>query len=121
MRARLDESLLSRDQQVRAPEQALQKATSRTAEAEERSRLACERYETELAAVRLGLADAENGLAKSKREADRLRASALTTASFVSTNEDRITRRSVRRIRDMDAETESSDKNSIATQYRNEG
>jgi chromosome segregation ATPase len=129
MRAKLDELLLSRrsrDQQVHALEQALQKATSRAADAEERNRRACEQNrkdETELAAVRLRLADAENGWAKSKREADTLRACALTTASFVSTNEDRITRGpgSVRRIRAMDAETEWSDKNSVLTQYRNEG
>jgi chromosome segregation ATPase len=127
MRAKLDELLLSRrsrDQQVHALEQALQKATSRATDAEERNRRACEqnrKYETELAAIRLRLADAENGWAKSKREADTLRASALTTTDFVSTNEDRITRRSVRRIRAIDAETESSDKISIATRYRNEG
>jgi chromosome segregation ATPase len=124
MRAKLDELLLSgrsRDQHVRALEQALQKATSRVADADERSRLAHERHETELAAVRSRLADAENGWAKSKREADRLRASALTTTDFVSTNEDRTTRESVRRIQAMGTETEWSDKNSVVTLYRNEG
>jgi hypothetical protein len=99
----------SRDQHVRAHEQALRQATTRAADADERSRLAWERYETELAAVRLRLTDAENGWAESKREANRLRASALTTTDFVSTNEDRITRESVRRIQAMDAETEWSD------------
>jgi chromosome segregation ATPase len=117
MRAKLDELLLSsrsHDQQVRALEQALQKATSRAADADER-------HEAELVAVRLRLTDAEDGWAKSKREADRLRTGALTTTDFVGTNEDRITRESVRRIQAMDAETEWSDKNSVVSLYRNEG
>jgi hypothetical protein len=128
MRAKLEKSLLSHrscDQQVRALEQALQKATSRTAEANERSQRAYEqigKYETELAAVRLRLTDAENGWAKSKREADALRA--RTTAGLASTNEDRNTRWSLQRDRAMDAESASlwsNDKNSEVIQFRNEG
>jgi hypothetical protein len=45
----------------------------------------------ELEAVRLRLADAENGWAKSKAEADRLRPQ--TAAGLVDTDEDRVTRR----------------------------
>jgi predicted nucleic acid-binding Zn-ribbon protein len=128
LRTRLEELLLSHhshDQQVRALEQAVQKATSRAADADERSQRAYEqigKYETELAAVRLRLTDAENGWAKSKREADALRA--RTTAGLASTNEDRNTRCSVQCIRAMDAETASlwsNDKNSEVIQFRNEG
>jgi chromosome segregation ATPase len=127
MRARLEELLFSRpsrDQQVRALEQAPQKATSRAADVDERSRL-CEQigqYETELAAVHLRLTDAENGWAMSKREADALRA--RTTAGLASSDEDHNTRWSVQRNRAMDAETSSlwsNDKNSEVTQFRNEG
>jgi chromosome segregation ATPase len=116
MRAKLDESLLSHhshDQQVRTLEQALQKATSLTAEADERSQRAYEqigKYEAELAAVRLRLADAENDWPKSKRGADALRA--RTTAGLASKN-DRNTPES--------ASLRSNDKNSELIQFRNEG
>jgi chromosome segregation ATPase len=133
LRAKLDDLLLSRrsrDQHVHALEKALQKATSRAAEADERSQRACERYETELVgvraelrvrkselkAVRLRLTDAENGWAKSKREADTSRA--RTTAGLASTNEDRITRG---RIDAEMASLWSNDKNSAVMQFRNEG
>jgi hypothetical protein len=138
MQAKLDELLLSRKQHVRALEQALEKATSRAADADERSQRACEqigKYETELAGVRgelgtrkseleaarLRLMDAEIGWAKSKTEADTLRA--LTTPCLVSTDEDRITRRLMERMRTMEAEVASlrfSEKSSEAIS-RNEG
>jgi chromosome segregation ATPase len=115
MQAKLDELLVSRDK----AQSAMQKAISRAADADERSHRACEQigqYETELAEVRaeLGerkselevvrsrLTEAENGWAKSKIEADTLRT--LTTASLVSTDEDRITRGLVERMRAMEAE-----------------
>jgi hypothetical protein len=103
----------SHDQQVRTLEQALQKATSLTAEADERSQRAYEqigKYETELAAVRLRLADAENDWPKSKRGADALRA--RTMAGLAGTN-DRNTPES--------ASLRSNDKNSELIQFRNEG
>jgi len=140
MRAKLDESLQSRDQHTRALEQALQKATSRAAEADGRSQRALERigqYETELAEVRaelgaskseleavrhLRLTDAENGSAESKTEADLL--NAPTTAGLVSTDEDPITHGLVERIRAMEGEMASlrlGEKSSEAMQSRNEG
>jgi chromosome segregation ATPase len=142
MREKLDESLLSgrsRDQHVRALEEALQKATSHAAEADERCQRAREqigKYETELAevraelrakkseleAVRLRLMDAEIGWAKSKTEADTLRA--LTTAGLVGTDEGIITSGLVERIRAMEAEMASlrlSEKALEGIQSRNEG
>ena len=142
MQAKLDELVLSRDQHVRALEQAqsaLQTATSRAAVADERSQRACEQirqYETELAevraelkagrseleAVRLRLTDAEIALAKSKAEADTLRA--LTTAGLVGTDEDRMTRVLLERIRAMESEMADmrwSEKSLEAMETRNEG
>ena len=135
MQAKLDELLVSRDE----AQSALQKAISRAVDADERSQHASKQmgqYETELAevraelgarkseleAVRSRLTDAENGWAKSKIEADTLRA--LTTASLASTDEDRITRRLVERVRAMEAEMASrrwSEKSFEELESRNEG
>jgi hypothetical protein len=124
---------------VRALEQAqgaLQIATSRAADADERNQRACDQIRTELAevrakleareseleAVRLRLTDTEICWAKSKAEADTLRA--MTTVGVVSTDEDRITRGLAERIRAMEAEMASlrmSGKSSEAMQTRNEG
>ena len=142
MQVKLDELVVSRDQHVRALEQAqsaLQTAESHAAVANERSQRACEqiqRYKTELAevhaelkagrseleAVRLRLTDAEIGLAKSKAEADTLRA--LTTAGLVGADEDRLTRGLLERIRAMEVEMASqrwSEKSLEALETRNEG
>jgi len=93
--------LLSRDEalkQVQQAQRALKETTSRTAEANERSRreltevrAKLEAREAELAAFRLQHRvmdqDAEDGWAKSKAKADRLQAG--TVASLVDLNEDR--------------------------------
>jgi low affinity Fe/Cu permease len=135
MQTKLDELLLFRDE----AQSALQKASSRTADTDERSQRACEKigkYETELAgvraelearkseleAVRLRLMDAEIGWAKSKTEADTLRV--MTTAGLASMDEDRIARRFIERMRAMEAEVASlrlSEKSSELLQSRNEG
>ena len=135
MQAKLDELLVSRDE----AQSALQKAISRAVDADERSQRACEQmgqYETELVEVRaeLGaskselevvrsrLTDAENGWAQSKIEADTLRT--LTTASLVSTDEDRITSRLLERVRAMEAEMASrrwNEKTFEELECRNEG
>jgi hypothetical protein len=132
MQAKLDELVLSHNQ-------ALQTATSRAAVADERSQRACEQirqYETELAemraemkagrseleAVRLRLMDAEIGLAKSKAEADALRA--LGTAGLAGTDEDRMTRVLLERVRAMETEMADvrwSEKSLEAMETRNEG
>lgn len=134
LQAQLDELLLSREQHVRALEQAqgaLQKATSRAAEVDEQNQRAREQigqYETELAevrgdleakgseldAVRVRLMGAENGWAKSREEADAFRA--LTTTGLgelldvhrdLKTDEDRITRGHGERLQAMEAEVAS--------------
>ena len=125
MQAKLDELLLSRDQQVRALEQA-QKA--RVADADEyKTELAKVRAELEvkkfeLEAIRLRLTDAEIGWARSKTEADTLRA--LNTTGLASTDEDRIARGLLERMRAMEAKMASvrwSEKDFEAMETRNEG
>ena len=116
IQAKLVELLLSRDQDLRALEQsqsALQKATSRAADADERSRRACEHYETELAKVRVAgkskpeavsvqLADMDNGWTKNNTDGDT--SPPLTAASLDSMDEDPIIRGLVERIRALEAE-----------------
>jgi chromosome segregation ATPase len=135
MQAKIDQLLLSRNQLARAFEQAQnapQKATPRAADAdadEQTQRAAgqpgqyeaelaevrakLEARESELEAVRLQLADAENGWAKSNTE-----------AGLVGTNEAQITHGLMGRLRAMEAEMASlrlSEKSSEAMQSRNEG
>jgi len=134
VQAQLVELLLSRDQHVRALEQAqsaLQKATSRATEVDEQSQRTREQigqHETELAEVRgelearmseleglrLRLTDVENAWAKSREEADAFRA--LTTTGLgelldthrdLKTDEDRVTRGHAERVQAMDAEVAS--------------
>ena len=173
MQAKLDELVVSRDQHVRAlgrAQSALQKATSRAADADKyeielvevraelegkkselearkselearkselearKSELEARKSEqearkseqearkSELEAIRLRLTDAENGWAKSKAEADTLRA--LTTAGLVGTDEDRMTRVLLERIRAMETEMADmrwSEKSLEAMETRNEG
>ena len=180
MQAKLDELVVSRDHHVRAlgqAQSALQKATSRAADADKyetelvevraelkartselegkkfelearkseletkkselearkselearKSELEARKSEqearkSELEAIRLRLTDAENGWAKSKAEADTLRA--LSMADLVSTDEDRTTRGLLERIRAMEAEMASlrwSEKSLEAMETRNEG
>jgi hypothetical protein len=116
LQAKLDELLLSRDQ---APEQAqssLQKPTFHGAEANERSQRGLaevhaklEARESELAAVRLRLTDAEDGWAKSKAEADTLRAGTQAQAAvgLVNMDVDRVMRRLMERVRSVEAEMAS--------------
>lgn len=134
VQSQLRELLLSREQHVRALEQAqgaLQKATARAAEVDEQSQHTREQigqYETELAevrgeleakvseleAVRLRLTDVENAWAKSREEADVFRA--LTTTSLgelldthrgLKTDEDRTTRGHAERVQALEAEAAS--------------
>ena len=134
VQTQLDELLLSREQHVRALEQAqgaVQKATSRAAEVDEqgqRTREQIGQYETELAevrgeleariseleAVRIRLTEAENSWAKSREEADAFRA--LTTTGLgelldthrdLKTDEDRITRGHTERVQALEAEVAS--------------
>lgn len=132
--AQVEELLLSRDQHVRALEQAqsaLQKATSRASEVDDESQRAREQivqYEAELAeargeleakvseleSIRLRLTNAENSWAKSREEADAFRA--LTTTGLgelidthrdLKTDEDRLTRGHAERVQAMESEVAS--------------
>jgi chromosome segregation ATPase len=134
VQTQLDELLLSREQHVRALEQAqsaLQKATLRAAEVDEQSQHTREQvgqFETELAevrgelearvseleAVRVRLTGAENAWAKSREEADAFRA--LTTTGLgelldthrdLKMDEDRITRGHTERVQALETEVAS--------------
>jgi hypothetical protein len=119
--AKFDELLLSRDQHVRALEQQIGRYETELAGV----RAELDAKKSELEAVRLRLTDAEIGWAKSKAEADTLRA--LTTAGLVSStgmDEERMTRGLLERIRAMEAEMADmrwSEKSLEALETRNEG
>ena len=135
VQTKLDELLLFRDQHVRA----LQKVTSRAADADERSQRACKQIgqveaklaelraemevmKSELEIVRLRLRDAENCWAKSKTEANALHAP--TTAGLVSMDRDQTICGLVERIRAMEDEVASLQWNEKSLEElgsRNEG
>jgi DNA repair exonuclease SbcCD ATPase subunit len=81
-----------------------------------------EANESELEAVRLRLTDAEKGLAKSKAEADILRAQ--TATGSVNRNEDQVTHMLMERMRAIEAEVASkrwNEKSIEDMECRNEG
>ena len=135
LQVKLDELLQSRDQALEQAQRTLQKATFRAAEANERSQHGCEHEtelaevhakleasESELAAVRLRLTDAEVGWAKSKAEADTLRAQ--TAEGNVNTDVDQVMHRLTERMRAMEAQLESrrwNEKSIEEMECRNEG
>ena len=144
LQVKLDELMLSRDEHLRTLEQVqgdLQKATSCAAEANERSQRACEQigeYETKLAearaelekkkseleAVRLQLTDTKDGWAKSSAKEEKLCAQPENIAGPVNTDEDRVTRGIMERVRAMEAEIASlrwSEKNFETMECSNEG
>jgi hypothetical protein len=85
-------------------------------------RVKLEAKESELEAVRLRLADAEKGWAKSKAEADVLRAQ--TAPGVVNRDEDLVIRRLMERVRSIEAEIASmrwNEKGIEAMVCRNEG
>ncbi|KAF8274017.1 hypothetical protein EI94DRAFT_1768885 [Lactarius quietus] len=122
--AQIEELLLSRDQHVRALEQAqgaLQKATSRASDVDEQTQRTREQVVqylearmSELESLRTRLTDAENGWAKSREEADAFRALTTTglgelldTHRYLKTDEDRLTRGHGERVQAMEAEVAS--------------
>ncbi len=129
LQVKLDELVLSRDHAPEQAQSALQKATSRAAEENERSQreladvlAELEARKSELAAVNLRFKDAENGWAKSKAEADT--SDAMTAANLVNTDEDRVMRRLTERMRAMKAEIASlrwNEKSIEIMECRNEG
>jgi hypothetical protein len=111
MQARLDELLISRDQQIGQHERDL---------ANVRAKL--EAKEFELEGVRSRLTDAEKALTKSKAEADTLRAE--TATGSVNRDEDQVTRRLMERVRAIEAEITSkrwNEKSIEDMECRNEG
>ena len=111
MQAKIDELLLSHDQQTWRYEKELANAHAKL-----------EAKESEMEAVRLRLADAEKGWAKSKAEADTLRA--RTAAGSVNKDEDQVTRRLMERVRAMEVEMASkrwNEKSIEEMECRNEG
>ena len=126
LQAKLDESMLSRDEHSRAlvqAQSALHEATSRAADANERSQLAHEQigeYETKLAEVRaelekkseleavhLQLTDAKDGGVKSSAKAEKLGAQNTNTAGPVNTDEGRVMRGMMERMQALEAEMAS--------------
>jgi hypothetical protein len=91
MQARLDELLLSRDQQIGQYEKELSNVRAKL-----------EANESELEAVRLRLTDAEKGWTKSKAEADTI--CAQTATDSVNRDEDQVTRSLMERVRAIEAE-----------------
>jgi len=111
MQAKLDELLLSRDQQIGQYERELTNVRARL-----------ERNESELEAVQLRLTDAEKGWTKSKAEADTIRAQ--TATGDVNTDEDQVTRGLIERVRAIEAEMASkrwNEKSIEEMECRNEG
>jgi hypothetical protein len=128
---KLDELLLSRDQSLEQAQSASQNTTFSAAEANERSQqelaevhAKLEASESELAAVRLQLTDAEVGWAKSKAEADTLRAGTQAAAGLINMDVDRVMRRLMERVRSVEAEMASlrgNEKSIGEMECRNEG
>jgi hypothetical protein len=127
--AKFDEMLLSRDKALEQAQSALQKATFHTVEANERSQrelaevyAKLETRESELAAVRLRLAEAEDGWAKA--EAGTSLAGTQATAGLVNMDMGRVMRRLMERVRVVESEVASlrgNEKIIESMECRNEG
>ncbi|KAI0283607.1 hypothetical protein BGY98DRAFT_1093710 [Russula aff. rugulosa BPL654] len=131
LQVKLDEFLLSRDQALEQAQSALQNATFRAAEAKEQSRrelaevhAKLEARESELAAVRLRVTDAEDGSAKRKAETGISRVGTQAVAGILSADVDRVMWRLMERVRVVEAEMASlrgNEKSIEAMECRNEG
>ncbi|KAF8499876.1 hypothetical protein F5888DRAFT_1633488 [Russula emetica] len=128
LQAKLDELLLSRDRALEQAQSALQKASC-AAESNEQNqreltemRAELEASKSESATFRLRLADAENGCANSKADADTYRTQ--TATGLVNTDEDRVVHRLMERMQAMEAEMASlrgNEKSFEMMECRNEG
>jgi hypothetical protein len=113
MQAKLDELLLSRDQQIGQYEKEL---------ANVRAKL--ETNESELEAVRLRLTDAEKGLTTGKSKGDADASRAQTAAGSLNKDEEQDTRRLMERLRALETEVASrrwNEKSIEEMECRNEG
>ena len=107
----LDELVVFRDQHIEHYEKELTNVRAKL-----------EAKDSELEAIRLRLTDAENGLTKSKAEADTLRAQNATGS--VNRDEDQVTRRLLERMRALEVEMASkrwNEKSIGEMEYTNEG
>ena len=126
LHAKLDELLQSRDKSLEQAQNALQKANERSQQELAEVHAKLEASESELTAVRLRLMDAEVGWAKSKAEADTLRAGTQAAAGLVTGNMDvdRVMWRLMERVRSVEAEMASlrgNEKSIGEMECRNEG
>ena len=111
MQAKLDELVVSRDQQVGQYEKELTNVLAKL-----------EAKDSELEAVRLRLTDAEKDLTRSKAEADTLRAQIATGS--VNRNEDQFNLRLMERMRALEVEVAAkkwNEKSIEEMECRNEG
>jgi hypothetical protein len=117
MQAKLDELLLTRDQQIRQHERERERELASV-------RAKLEAKESELEAVRLRLVDAEKELSKSKAEADTFKLRAQNATGSMNKDEDQVTRRLMERMRALEAEVASkrwNEKTIEEMECRNEG
>jgi chromosome segregation ATPase len=127
LQSKLDDLLLSRNQALEQARSALQNATevnerSQQELAEVHAKL--EERESELAAVRLRLTDAEVRSEKSKAEADTIRAGTQAAAGLVNIEVDRVMKRLMERVQSVEAEMASlrgNEKSIGEMECRNEG
>ncbi|KAI0283592.1 hypothetical protein BGY98DRAFT_1183841 [Russula aff. rugulosa BPL654] len=120
LQAKLDKLLLSRDQVEASGAEVKKRAGLEQRDLQAK----LEARESELAAVRLRLTDAEIGWAKSKAEADTLRAGTQAAAGLVNMDVDRVMRRLMERVRSVEAEMASirgNEKSIGEMECRNEG
>jgi hypothetical protein len=130
LQAKFGALLLTRDQALEQAQSALQKATFRAAEANERSQreltevhIKLEARESELAAVRSRRTDAD-GWTKSKAEADTFGAGTRDAAGLVNMDVDRVMWRLMERVRVVEVEMASlrgNEKSIELMECRNEG
>jgi DNA repair exonuclease SbcCD ATPase subunit len=130
LQAKLDELMLSHSQALEQAQSASRKATFRTTEANERSQqelaevhTKLKARESELTAVRLRLTDADDGWAKSKAEAETLRAGTHTAAGLVNMDVDCVMRL-MERLQSVEAEMallRGDEKSIEEMKCRNEG
>ena len=111
LQAKLGELLLSRDQALEQSQRTLQKATSCAAEANEQSqreltemRAKLDASESESAAFRLRLADAENGWARASQKQTHIVLGTQTAKGLANMDEDRVVHRFMERMQAMEAE-----------------
>ena len=127
LQAKLDELMLSRDQALEQAQSALQKANERSQRELAEVRAKLEARESELAAVRSRITDAEESWAKSEAAeagTSRARAGSPAAAGPINMDMDRVMWRLMERLRSVEAEVASlrgNEKSIEEMECRNEG